>query len=112
MARFEQNRVFLENFCNRQDRKIKQLLQNASEEEVKTVSELFINIDSFVVTRQEKSRLKKFKKIICSFLKKRWTVVQLKKFFIKHSRLVSIVVVTFLAKFVEGIICQDLLSHA
>lgn len=111
MARYERNRVFLESFCNRQDRKIKQVLQNANQEEIKTVSELFINIDSFVVTEKDRSKFKKFKKIICAFLKKRWTIPQLKKFFIKHSRLVSIIVVSFLAKFVEGVVCQDLLRH-
>jgi len=110
MARFDVNRTFLESFCSRQDRQVKVIVKNCSEEQLKTIAELFLNLDSFVQTKQEKKQFKKSSKTLSSFFKKKWSIKLLRKFFVKNSKLVSFLVITFLAKLIEGIICSELLS--
>lgn len=106
--RFEENRDFLEKISKVSQRKIKVILKSCSEEEVKTIVELFINIDCFVQTNKEQKPFKRFRKIISKLLNKKWTRVTVRKFLVKHSKLVSILVASFLAKLIEGLICSAL----
>lgn len=108
MARIETHKEFLETFCNISDKKVKIIIKNCSEDQVKTLVELFLNLDRFIETREDKKKINKFRKVISSLLAKKLSLLAIKRFLYKNSKLVSIIVVTFLTKFVEGILCATL----
>lgn len=100
-----ERRQYFETFTNAKLGKVKQIIQNSSDDEIGYLSELIINYKKFVTTKSEEKRFKRYQTVISRFVKRKWSIRQLKNFFIKHSRLIVLLVVTFLSKVLEGFVC-------
>lgn len=108
MARYEVHREFLNNLAK--SKNPKNVLNRATDEEIKTLLELFINIDAYISTSAEQDRFKKHKNIIKRIVTTQWSLKRAKIFLLKHSKLVSLLTVSFLAKLLEGLLCSVLLQ--
>lgn len=107
----EAHRPYLEKYCQAKNKKLKELINNSSDKQLELLCELFLNLDSFVVTNKDRKPFGKYKRIINKFVKTKWTLAKAKNFFIKNCKLLALVVVSFLSKFVEGYMCHSIINH-
>jgi len=108
MARLENNIEFLNNFVVLNLRKKRTEIKKLSEEETKTLFEIFFNINSIPFNTKEEKKLSKYKSVLKSFLKRKWTIKKLKTFFFKQVILVGVLVSLVVSKVSDGVLCSIL----
>jgi len=108
MARVERNREFLTQVVVSSASSRKKLLNISTDDQVKTLFEVVYNINTIPFTTKEQKKLQKYKKILKSFVKRKWTVKKLRLYFTKQHKLVSILVDAVQSKIVDGVICSIL----
>jgi len=79
----------------------KQIIRNASSDELKALFELFENLRSIDVTVSEKKSFKKFLKSLKKFYKDKWTLKSFKSFLLKNPTLLPVIIFTILSKVVN-----------
>jgi glutamate mutase epsilon subunit len=106
MKRIEEHKAFLEALTEATVRNKKLLIKNATLDEVKTLYEVISNFDGLQWSNRENKKLKKHKKEIKTFLKKRWDVSKLRKYFITRTTFVSEITCAVLNKLLDSYLCE------
>lgn len=101
-----EKREYYEQFIGANTKKVHRLIAEAPQKQLEYLSELFINHKSIIQSKQEEKKVRRYMKVIQRFLKRKWSTKQIKAFFIKHSKLLLILIITFLSKVMEGFICN------
>lgn len=105
MSRLYQNQEFLDNIVNFTARQRVKEIKKASEEEIKTLFEIFLNSSSLPLSKSEEKTFKKHLKVLKQFGRKRWTVKLLRTFFITNSKTCAEITSLVLNKVLEGSVC-------
>lgn len=109
MERVEENKVFLEAIMSANITGRKALLKNTSDENLKTLVELCININSFPYTKTEQKDLKKVKPLLLALIKSKKIKLELvRKLFVKYNSVLPLIISTVLTKITEGAFCKFL----
>lgn len=107
----QEHKEYLHEIPKAKGKQLKVLIEKSNERQLNFLAELFVNFKSFVITKKEHSIFYRYRSIIKNFAKRKWTYKNLKKFLTKHSRLLVLIVISFLAKAVEGVLCAVLSNN-
>jgi hypothetical protein len=108
MARIETNKEFLRKIA--EETKSEYMLSRATDEEIKVIFEILINL-KLIDWLPNEERLIRRSKLITNQIaksKRKWTVKSLKKLFLKHYKTIVFVLRLLLDKLVDESICAIL----
>jgi uncharacterized membrane protein YheB (UPF0754 family) len=105
MSRVSENEKFLEDLVNSVNRTRIKIITQASDEQIKTIFEIFLNSQSLPYTTKEERIFKKHKNTIKSFLNKQWTIKTLRKYFVKNAAVCASITTLVANKIIDGSVC-------
>jgi hypothetical protein len=109
MDRLEENRVFLEQLLHAATLVRKSLIKHCTDEQLKTIIEVVINLNSFPYRKTEIKELNKVKPLLNTLFKRRKASVKVfRSLILKYHNLLSIIISTILSKISEGSFCKFL----
>lgn len=111
MSRIDENEEFLDKIVKTSAKTRIKLISKASDEEIKTLFEIFLNSNSLSLTKKEEKSLNKHLKILKTFLNKRWDIKALRNFFLKNASVCSSITAIVLNKILEGNVCGFLVNN-
>ena len=107
--RVNEHRQFLENLqSHRLSKDRKQILKSASNEQLKTLFEIFENLRNVTLLHEEEKYLCRYKAIILKFFTKTWSLTSFRKYIISYDKVMCIIVTVVLKKIVDSIVCNIL----
>lgn len=109
MERVEENKAFLETIMSANITARKSLIKTTTEENIKILVEVCVNINSFPYTKNEQKDLKKVKPLLLCLIKfKRVKLELVRKLFVKYNSVLPLIISTVLTKITEGAFCKFL----
>ena len=103
MDSLQEHTSFLKQVVELSPRRRKILIESASEEQLKVLAELFLNITQLSKTKMEQKRLSKLKTHI-RYLTNHLQLEDVRKYLIKNQKVVKLVAATVLGKLLGGAI--------